>query len=71
MKYTDRNKPLVCMQTNSTCYRNTYKMRVRGIPWHSTGANNPNLRRYVQPREGDKDYSRLISLLGRNPNGND
>ena len=71
MKYTDRNKPLVCMQTNSTCYRNTYKMRVKGVLWHSTGANNPNLRRYVQPSERDKNYSKLISLLGKNPNGND
>lgn len=71
MKYSGKNKPLVCMQTRSTCYNNTYKMRVKGVLWHSTGANNPNLRRYVQPSEGDKDYSRLISLLGKNPNGND
>ncbi len=71
MKYSNRNKPLVCMQTNSTCYKNTYKMRVKGVLWHSTGANNPNLRRYVQPSGNDRDYARLISLLGRNPNGND
>ena len=71
MKYSHQIRPLVCMQTNSTCYRNTYKMRVKGILWHSTGANNPNLRRYVQPSERDKNYSKLISLLGKNPNGND
>lgn len=29
---------------------------------HSTGAENPNLRRYVQPDDG---------TLGVNPNGND
>lgn len=71
MKYSNEAKPLVCMQNNSTCYKNTYKMRVKGVLWHSTGANNPNLRRYVQPSEGDKDYSKLISLLGKNSNGND
>ncbi len=71
MKYSEKNKPLVCMQTNSTCYKNTYKMRVKGVLWHSTGANNPNLRRYVQPSGGDKNYSELMALLGRNVNGND
>lgn len=34
----------------------------RGVMVHSTGAENPNLRRYVQPDDG---------LLGENPNGND
>ena len=34
----------------------------RGVMVHSTGANNPTLRRYVQPDDG---------ILGVNPNGND
>lgn len=34
----------------------------RGVMVHSTGAENPNLRRYVQPDDG---------MLGVNPNGND
>lgn len=34
----------------------------RGVMIHSTGANNPNLRRYVQPDDG---------ILGVNPNNND
>lgn len=33
-----------------------------GVMIHSTGANNPNLRRYVQPNDG---------RLGENPNEND
>ena len=45
MKYTENNKPLVCMQTQSTCYKGTRKMKVLGVLWHSTGANNPNLKR--------------------------
>jgi hypothetical protein len=47
MKYSNTNPPLVCMQTQSTCYRGTTTMQVKGILWHSTGANNPNLKRYV------------------------
>jgi hypothetical protein len=47
MKYSSTNKPLVCMQTQSTCYKGTSPMTVKGVLWHSTGANNPNLKRYV------------------------
>ena len=47
MKYSTSNKPLECMMTNSTCYKGTRTMTVKGILWHSTGANNPNLKRYV------------------------
>ncbi len=71
MKYSQNNPPLVCMQTNSTCYQQTSQMNVVGILWHSTGANNPNLKRYVQPGENDKNYSSLIAKIGKNPNGND
>lgn len=39
-----------------------YYQGPRGVMVHSTGAENPNLRRYVQPNDG---------LLGENPNGND
>lgn len=50
-----------CFATNNKCYKNAKKMTVKGIMVHSTGANNPNLKRYVQPDDG---------LLGVNPNGN-
>lgn len=71
MKYSERNKPLVCMQTHSTCYQGTRKMDVKGVLWHSTGANNPTLRRYVQPGADDPNYANLMALLGKNNNGND
>ena len=72
MKYTDTNPPLVCMQKNSTCYKGTSKMTPKGILWHSTGANNPWLKRYVQPHKSyDKDYDAQISLIGKNLYGND
>jgi hypothetical protein len=47
MKYSEKNKPLVCMQTNNMCYKNTREMEVLGILWHSTASNNPKLSRYV------------------------
>jgi hypothetical protein len=71
MKYTGNNKPIQCMMTNSTCYNGTRVFTPQGVLWHSTGANNPNLRRYVQPSENDSNYNELIRLLGKNNNRND
>lgn len=71
MKYTDAHPPLVCMQKNSTCYKGTSKMTIKGVLWHSTGANNPTLKRYVQPMVGDSNYNEMIKLLGKNTGGND
>ena len=57
--------------TNSTCYKGTRIMEVKGVLWHSTGANNPNLKRYVQPSNDDPNYEKLMNLLGKNQYGND
>ncbi|MDR1754174.1 MAG: N-acetylmuramoyl-L-alanine amidase [Eubacterium sp.] len=51
-----------CYLTQNDCYKSKQKHAVKGFMLHSTGANNPNLCRYVQPDDG---------LLGPNPNGND
>ncbi len=71
MKYSESNMPLLCMMTQSTCYRGTKKMTVRGVLWHSTGANNPTLKRYVQPDDDAPDRERLLALLGKNRYNND
>jgi len=71
MKYEHGNMPLQCMMTNSTCYRNTRRMTVKGVLWHSTGANAPQLRRYVQPSDDDPRRDELLKLLGKNVYGND
>lgn len=71
MKYSESNKPLECIMTESRCYTNTYVMKPLGVLWHSTGANNPTLKRYVQPSKKDANYNKLISLIGKNTNGND
>lgn len=47
--------------TENECYKRGRKHTVRGIMVHSTGANNPNLCRYVGPDDG---------VLGTNRYGN-
>lgn len=42
----------VCLLTNNACYKDNYAMQPQGIVVHSTGANNPYLKRYVQPDDG-------------------
>ena len=70
MKYTEKNPPLVCMATQCQCYKSNKKMTIRGVLWHSTGANNPTLKRYVQPSEDDPNKEKLLSIIGVNPNRN-
>lgn len=38
--------------TNSDCYKSGTKQVSNGVQVHSTGANNPYLKRYVQPNDG-------------------
>lgn len=47
--------------TKNECYTLGRKITPKGVMWHSTGANNPNLKRYVQPDDG---------ILGHNSLGN-
>ena len=49
------------MATKNKCYITGRKITPCGVMVHSTGANNPNLKRYVQPDDGK---------LGTNPYAN-
>ncbi|MCM1345098.1 MAG: glucosaminidase domain-containing protein [Lachnospiraceae bacterium] len=71
MKYSDKNAPMVCMMTQGACYKGAGRMQVKGILWHSTGADNPWLKRYVQPDDEAADREKLIAVIGRNSYGND
>lgn len=77
MKYNLNNKPFVCIQTQSTCYKETTKMEeIKGILWHSTGANNFNLKRYIQPSDlkpNEDSYTKdkWLNILGKNQYKND
>lgn len=71
MKYTTNSKPLVCMMTQSTCYKGTSEMTPKGVLWHSTGANNSSLKRYVQPDDNAKNREELLKLIGKNQYNND
>ena len=63
-------KLLTCLLTANRCYKCGAKIRPKGVMVHSTGANNPNLRRYVQPVSTTPDRAGLLARLGTNPNGN-
>jgi hypothetical protein len=61
-----------CYQTHSSWYKGAVKGGTPiGVLWHDTGAGNPNLKRYVQPYEGDANYDKMIALIGKNTNKND
>lgn len=51
-----------CFLTGNDCYKAGRTIIPKGVMVHSTGANNPSLKRYVQPDDG---------LIGKNTNGND
>lgn len=70
MKYNNTNKPVQCFLTNNPCYKGTKPMTVKGVLWHSTGANNKNVKRYVQPSKNDPKYDELIEYLGKNKYNN-
>jgi N-acetylmuramoyl-L-alanine amidase len=55
-------KRVKLLLTKNDCYKSGAKLTPRGIVVHSTGANNPTLRRYIGPDDG---------LLGKNTGGND
>ena len=61
-----------CIMTNSLWYKQTkHDSTPVGVLWHDTGAGNPNVKRYVQPMEGDANYNEMIRILGKNGNAND
>ena len=71
MKYSVKNPPLECMMTQSTCYKNTGKMTIKGVLWHSTGANNTSIKRYVQPDDNASNKEELRKIIGVNLYRND
>lgn len=64
MKYSDLNSPIECIMTQTECYQESYPMKVLGVLWHSTGANNPNLKRYVIPDYNHPNRDQLYEILG-------
>ena len=41
-----------CLLTNNDCYQTDRRITPTGVMLHSTGANNPWLRRYLAPDDG-------------------
>lgn len=60
--------------TNNDCMKANQAMtkgKPTGIVVHSTGCNNPYLKRYVQPSTTHSKYSELMKKLGKNLYNND
>lgn len=55
-----------CLHTQSDCFKKHEIVNQVGIVVHSTGANNPNIKRYSQPSQDDPNYTALINLIGEN-----
>lgn len=53
------------LATKNDCYKTNRKIKPQGILWHSTGANNPNLRRYVGPDDGRLGVNRFKNYWNR------
>ena len=47
-----------CYLTNNDCYKAGKTITPKGVMVHSTGANNPYLKRYVQPDDGELGYNK-------------
>ena len=62
---------LTCILTENDCYKANRTITPKGVMVHSTGADNPTLKRYVQPLAGDPDRAALLARLGTNIYQND
>lgn len=63
-----------CFLTKNECYveyKRITNAKPTGIVVHSTGANNPYVKRYVQPLKTDANYKTIIADLGTNQYSND
>lgn len=59
-----------CFMTENGSFKAAEKMTPVGIIVHSTGADNPSLKRYVQPSADDSNRKALLEKLGENRYGN-
>lgn len=61
--------------TRNDCYQTGRYIRPAGVMVHSTGANNPNLSRYVGPNRNNNDWDRpgvgacVHAFIGREDDG--
>lgn len=46
------------IMTKNPCYIKGVKITPCGLLWHSTGANNPDLKRYIGPDDGKLGYNK-------------
>ena len=69
--YDEDHPPMKCFMTNARWYKESGTFTPKGILWHDTGADNPWLKRYVQPDDDAPNRAELLALIGKNTYGND
>ena len=69
--YDEDHPPMKCFMTNARWYKESGKFTPKGILLHDTAADNPWLKRYVQPDDDAPDKAEMIALIGKNTYGND
>lgn len=62
---------LKCILKENECYKTGDHLAPVGMMLHSTGADNPMLKRYVEPEPNYENYEELMRLLGDNRYDND
>ena len=60
-----------CLHTESRCWKykggdGYYPAKPVGILLHTTGVNNPNLKRYTQPSSNESRRAELLNTAGMN-----
>ena len=65
-------KLIKCYMNNSSWLKaKPFKITVKGVLIHSTGANNPTLKRYCQPDNDATNRKELLKIIGINAYNND
>lgn len=71
MKYSKSNPPMKCMMTQSTCYKGTKKMTVKGSLVAQHRGEQPDPQAICSAGRRAPDRAELLSKLGTNANKND
>lgn len=61
---------ICCIMTKNRWFDSGKTICPAGIVVHSSGASNPELRRYVQPSREDENYWNLLAKIGTNQYSN-
>ena len=71
LKYSGSNLPEYCLQSDSSCYKGTTKMDIKGIVVHTTKTSENSIKTFIQPSDSITDGEAILKKLGTNSNKTD